>query len=69
LPSTSRDDAACVLNFAYLVLEMTVQELMFGVLVWQVDDLLEIQNINAVCLPENYRLNVGVAFSYSCRGL
>lgn len=24
----------------------------------QFDDLLAIQNINAVCLPENYRLNV-----------
>lgn len=27
---------------------------------WQFDDLLDIQNINAVCLPENYRLNVGI---------
>lgn len=50
-----------MLNFAYLVLEMIGQELIFGGLVWQFDDLLEIQNINAVCLPENYRLNVGVA--------
>jgi hypothetical protein len=25
----------------------------------QVDDLLAIQNVNALCLPENYRLNVG----------
>ena len=25
----------------------------------QVDDLLAIQNVNTLCLPENYRLNVG----------
>ena len=47
---------------------MIVQELIFGVLEWQFDDLLDIQNSNATCLPENYRLNVGVAFPYSCHG-
>lgn len=47
---------------------MIVQELIFGVLGLQFDDLLDIQNINATCLPENYRLSVGVAFPYSYHG-
>ena len=56
----SHGAAPSVLDFVELVLEMIAPELIYVWLLWQFDDLLEIQNINAVCLPENYRLNVGV---------
>jgi hypothetical protein len=39
---------------------------LLGGLLLQVDDLLSIQSVNAICLPENYRLNVCTVQPFLC---